>query len=115
MRSFVAFVMASSICCAAIADEAREAYQQAYTSAQGALALQLKCEESVRQGDMAPCEKAEKAYDEFKAKSSKFLASVKPEELFQHVTPEEMSGLTQANTQIGESMDRTTAYLSRKK
>ncbi|MGO0683501.1 hypothetical protein [Pseudomonas fulva] len=114
MRRFAAFVMAASICCAAVADEARDAYQEAYTSAQGALAIQLECEQSVKKGDMAPCKKAEKAYDEFKAKSSKFLASVKPEDLFQHVTPEEMSGLTQANTQIGESMDRTTAYLRKK-
>lgn len=115
MKKLFAIILTSALCTSAFADAVQDAYQDAYASAQNTLTLHKMCEDSIKREDMAPCRDAQKSYDEFKAKSGAFLASVKPEELFQHVTPKQMSDITSLNNQIGESMDNITSYLSKRK
>lgn len=114
MRKCATLLIAMSICGTAFADDVRDAYQEVYASAVSTLDLHRKCEYSLRRNEMKPCTDAQKAYEDFKEKSTAFLSSVKPEDLFQHVTPDEMNQLTSLNNQIGESMDNVSAYLGKR-
>ncbi|MNH08496.1 hypothetical protein D3C81_344750 [compost metagenome] len=115
MKKLSTIILTFALCSSAFADVVQDAYQEAYASAQSTLALHKQCEDSIKREDMEPCREAQSSYNEFKAKSGAFLASVKPEELFQHVTPKQMSDITSLNNQIGESMDSITSYLSKRK
>jgi hypothetical protein len=94
----------------AVADPVVDAYDSAYASGRVALSMQKACEASVQKGDFKPCEKAKKAYAIYQERSMNFLASVKPAELFQHVTPQQMDVLVDLNKEIGRSLDYVDAY-----
>ena len=98
-----------------MADDVRNAYDQAFASGRVSLDMQKECQESAKKNDLEPCISARSAYENFQTKSRAFMASVDPKDLFNHVTPKQMDDLTLLNQKIGESMDYVSEYLDVKK
>lgn len=115
MKRIAVSAAAVLFCASAWADPVTSAYDEAFASARVALKLHKDCEVSLEREDMNPCQSAKNAYTLYKQKADIFLASVKPEDLFLHVTHKQMEDLTLVNNQLGQSMDYISAYLEAKK
>lgn len=114
MKRIAVFVAAAVFCASAFADPVVAAYDEALASGRVALKMHKDCEKSIERDDMKPCKQARGAFDLFKQKSKTFLASVAPQDLFLHVTQDQMDDLKLVNKQIGQSMDYITAYIDAK-
>lgn len=93
------------------ADPVVDAYDAAFAAGRVALDMQKKCEIAVQKSDLAPCEKAKKAQAIYQKRSKEFIASVKPTELFDHVTPKQMDDINKINQEISASLDYVNAYM----
>lgn len=107
-------IAAASLCLFASmaqADPVVEAYDSAFAAGRVALSMQKQCEASIQKNDLGPCEKAKKAHAVYRTKSKQFIDSVKPADLFMHVTPRQMDDITALNKEIGASLDYVNAYM----
>lgn len=100
------------VCANASADPVVDAYDALMAAGKVTAQRGVACEASVQKDDLAPCRAFSKANDVYRGKIKAFLATIDPktDNVYNHITKQDVQAYMEQNKRIERSMDYVIAH-----